>query len=359
MSDSERPAKASANKLSQVNSSAGVKGGAGKPLGVALLGLGSYASERLAPGLQLTKHCRLAGIVTGTPSKVASWREKYGIDERNVYSYETLPSIAANAEIDVIYIVTPTALHSRFVVAAARAGKHVWCEKPMAVTADECQTMIDECRRNGVSLSIGYRMQHEPNTQTIMRYAQEKPYGAIRAVEALAGNDGAGGDSWRMVKAMGGGAIYDMGVYTINALRYATGEEPSRVIRAEQRIDRPDVVKEVDETTEYELEFPSGAIGRGKTSVGQDLNKLTVECERGSYYLEPMQTYEDVVGKTSDGVSLNRHVEHQQAKQMDEDALAIIEGRPVLVPGEEGQRDIRIVEAIIEAARTGRSVPLT
>lgn len=112
-----------------------------RPLGVALLGLGSYASERLAPGLQLTKYCKLVGIVTGTPSKVSPWCEKYDLKRTNAYTYETLPSIAHNADIDVVYVVTPTALHPKFVIAAAEAGKHVWCEKPMAVTAHDCQTM--------------------------------------------------------------------------------------------------------------------------------------------------------------------------------------------------------------------------
>jgi glucose-fructose oxidoreductase len=298
------------------------------------------------------------GIVTGTPSKVPSWREKYGVAESNVYSYETLPSIASNPEIDVVYVVTPTALHARFAIAAAEAGKHVWCEKPMAMTASECQSIIDACRSNNVSLSVGYRMQHEPNTQTVIEFATSKPYGAIRSVEALAGYAGGGGTGWRMVKAMGGGALYDMGVYSINALRYATAEEPVRVLRAEQRVMRPEVFTEVDETTEFELEFPSGVIGYGRTSVGENINKLTVVCERGSYHLEPMQAYDGVAGETSDGTKLNKTVQHQQAKQMDDDALALIEGRGVLVPGEEGQRDIRIVEAILESARTGKPVSL-
>ncbi len=255
------------------------------------------------------------------------WREKHGIPAGNVYNYANLDAIASNDEIDVVYVVTPTALHPRFTIAAAAAGKHVWCEKPMAVTAADGRAMIAACREHGVSLSIGYRMHHEPNTQTVMEFAKSKPYGVIRSVDARAGNDGAGGTSWRMLKAMGGGAIYDMGVYAINALRYATGAEPLRVVRAEQRVLRPEVVKEVDETTEFELEFPGGVMGYGKTSVGQDLNKLSVRCERGSYYLEPMQTYDNVEGATSDGVKLNKSVAHQQAKQMDEDALALIEGR--------------------------------
>lgn len=327
-------------------------------LGVALLGLGKYASERLAPGLQRTKHCGLVGIVTGTPSKVAPWREQYAIPEANVYSYDTLASIRDNADIDVIYVVTPTSLHAKYAIAAADAGKHVWCEKPMAMTVAECQSIIDACVQNHVKLSIGYRMQHEPNTRTVIDYAKTRPYGAITRVDAMAGYNGGGGTDWRFQKAMGGGALYDMGVYSINALRFASGEEPVRVKSASQRVLRPELFKEVDETTEFELEFASGIVGYGRTSVGEAMNALTVTCERGSYALEPMQEYDGVKGKTSDGKALDAHVDHQQAKQMDDDALAILEDRPVMVPGEEGLRDIRLVQAIIESARTGQPVTI-
>src|SRR5689334_17042564 len=137
-------------------------------LGVAPLGLGNYAETRLAPGLTKTRNCALRGIVTGTPAKVAVWQERYSITDRNVYDYASFPQIANNAEIDVVYVVVPTALHAQYAIAAAEAGKHVWCEKPMAMNAEECQRIIDACRANRVSLSIGYRMQHEPNTQTVI-----------------------------------------------------------------------------------------------------------------------------------------------------------------------------------------------
>lgn len=327
-------------------------------LGVALLGLGSYASERLAPGLQKTRYCKLTGVVSGTPSKLEEWRKQYDLKPSNLYSYETLQTIKDNADIDVIYVVTPTSLHAKYAIAAANAGKHVWCEKPMAMTVRECQSVIDACRQNHVKLSIGYRMQHEPNTQTVIEYAKTKPYGAITSVTAKAAYAGNGGTGWRFVKAMGGGALYDMGVYSINGLRYAVGQEPVRVLRASQIVKRPELFGDVDETTEFELEFPNGLIGHGFTSVGEPGNELRVSCERGSYFLQPMQAYEGVKGETSDGIALNKTVEHQQARQMDDDALAILEDREVMVPGEEGLRDIRLVQAIIESARTGQPVTI-
>jgi glucose-fructose oxidoreductase len=329
------------------------------PLGVALLGLGDYSSNQLAPALQSTQHCQLRGIITGTPAKIERWQSQYGIADGNVYDYTSLPSIADNPDVDVVYVVTPTALHARYAIMAAEAGKHVWCEKPMAMTAAECQSIIDACRSNRVSLAIGYRMQHEPNTQTVMRFAREKPYGPIRSLRAIAGGRADGEAPWRMQRAMGGGALYDMGVYSINAIRYASGEEPIRVVRARQWADRPEIYTEVDESTEFELELPSGVIAYGKASRFDNDNLLRVEALQGWYGLEPLQSYRGVVGETSDGSSvLAQAFDGQQARQMDNEALAILEGRPPLVPGEEGQRDIRILEAIIRSAATSAAVEL-
>ncbi len=327
-----------------------------KKLGVALVGLGGYSTGRLAPGLQRTQHCELRGIVTGSPEKIPVWQSRYGIPDRNVYSYETIEKIADNDEIDVVYIVTPTGLHARDAIKAAEAGKHVWCEKPMAMNAEECQAIIDAAKGNGVQLTIGYRMQHEPNTQTIIRYGRDQTYGAVEAVKTGAGYSGAHRDpkNWRRIARLGGGALYDMGVYPINAARYATGMEPIAA-RGKQWSERTDMYGEVDEFTEFELEFPNGVIAKGETSFGKSSNYLDVECAEGWYRLRPFQSYSGVRGETSDGRTLRPDPNHQQARQMDDDALAIIENRDPIVPGEEGLADIRIVNAIMESSREGGS----
>ena len=328
-----------------------------KSLGVALVGLGYYSRDLLAPALQLTNNCHLQGIVTGSPGKIPAWQEKYGIEDRHVYSYDDMDDIANDDAIDIIYIVLPTGLHAEYAVKAAEAGKHVWCEKPMARTAAECQLIIDACKKNGVKLSIGYRMQHETNTKTIMKWAYEKPYGRIKKIKAEAGYFDSRRDHWKMKKEMGGGAMYDMGVYPLNAARYASGEEPIAVT-ATHSTNRPEIFTEVDETTFFNLEFPSGAVASCKTSFGESLNELRVDCERGWYYLEPFQSYSGVRGETSDGIILKSMRRNQQAVQMDDDALAIIHDTPVLVPGEEGLKDIAIVEAIYRSAATGERVKL-
>lgn len=327
-------------------------------LGVALVGLGYYSTDLLAPALQLTQHCYLAGIVTGSPWKIPIWQKKYNIPDRNVYNYQNMTQISNNPDIDVIYIVLPTGLHAKYTMLAANSGKHVWCEKPMAIQASDCEKMIRTCQKNKVNLSIGYRMQHEPNTQTIMEYAHQLPYGKIKDLEARAGYYDGRKDHWKRKKTMGGGAIYDMGVYSINATRYATGKEPIAVLAARHENKRPDIYNEVGETTFFTLEFPEGIIAKGATSLGAGFNDLKVNCEKGWYTLDPMQAYGGIRGRTSDQKQLNKYIPNQQARQMDDDALAIKTNQALLVPGEEGWRDIKIVEAINESARIGKRMEL-
>ncbi|MBX7125091.1 MAG: Gfo/Idh/MocA family oxidoreductase [Cyclobacteriaceae bacterium] len=314
-------------------------------LGVALVGLGYYSTDLLAPALQLTTQCKLTGIVTGTPAKAELWQQRHELAGKNIYNYSTFDTIANNPDIDVVYIVLPPSMHAEYTIRAANAGKHVWCEKPMAVSVAECEAMINACRKNKVALSIGYRMHHEPNTQQIIRFAREKKYGAVRKVFAAAGYHEGRRDHWKQKRSMGGGALMDMGVYSLNAARYATQAEPIAVT-ATQSTTRPDIYREVDETTTFDLEFPNGTTAHCETSFGKGMNDLRVECTNGWYALSPFQAYSGVRGVTSDGIRLEAAIENEQTTQMDDDALAIMQGKKMLVPGEEGLRDIRIVEAI-------------
>ena len=332
-----------------------------RKLGVALVGLGHYSRTQLAPALQLTENCELRGIVTGSPEKIPVWQEQYGIADKNVYNYENLSTIADNPDIDVVYIVLPPFLHKKYSVIAANAGKHVWCEKPMAMTVSECQEVIDACNKNKVKLSIAYRVQHEPNMRTVMQYAHSQPYGPITGVISEAGyrGDGAPQDDWRMDMSKGGGALYDMGVYAINGARHATGMEPVAV-SARHETPRPELFKKADETTRFILEFANGIQAQCATSVGENLNRLRIDCEEGWYKLEPMQSYTGVEGVTSDGKKLNKPIASQQASQMDNDAWAILSDSAVMVPGSDGLLDIRVVEAVLRSAQQdGKRTELT
>jgi len=328
-----------------------------KNLGVALVGLGYYSTDLLAPALQKTKNCHLAGIVTGTPAKAEKWKQDHNLSGKNIYDYKNFDSIANNPAIDVVYIVLPPSLHAEYVIRAANAGKHVWCEKPMAMTVAECQQMIDACKKNNVTLSIGYRMHHEPNTKQIIKYRKELTYGSVVKVEAAAGYFDSRTDHWKQKKSLGGGAMYDMGVYPLNATRYSTGLEPIAVT-ARASTTRPAIYKEVEETMQFELEFPGGITAICETSFGKNMNDLKVTCSKGWYKLSPFQSYSGINGITSDGKKLNATIPNQQARQMDDDALSIINRTPMLVPGEEGLKDIRVVEAIYRSVAEKRKVEI-
>ncbi len=323
-------------------------------LGVALVGLGYYSTDLLAPALQLTQNCYLAGIVTGSPEKAERWQKQHKLADKNIYNYDNFDKIADNPDIDVVYVVLPPVLHREYAVRAANAGKHVWCEKPMAMTAAECEAMIKACTDNKVKLAIGYRMQHEPNTQEIIGYGRNKTFGKVKLISVAAGYFDGRTDHWKQNRAMGGGAMFDMGVYSLNAARYVAGEEPIAVL-AQEKTTRPEIYYRADETTIFQLEFPSGALANCATSLGMNVNYLNVTAEQGWYKLEPFQSYSGIQGASSNG-ALNLKIPNQQAKQMDDDALAIMNGTAMLVPGEEGWHDIKVVEAIHLSATEGRRV---
>lgn len=319
-----------------------------KKVGVALVGLGYYSTDLLAPALQETQTAYLAGIVTGTPSKEKVWMEKYGIPEKNVYNYENFDQIADNPDIDIVYVVLPNSMHKEYTIRAANAGKHVICEKPMALNAAECWEMIDACRENGVQLSIGYRMQFEPYTQEVMRLGQEKVFGQVLQVTAGAAFRNSGRDHWKLKKAMGGGAMMDMGVYSLQAARYVTGEEPVEV-NARSYVTRPEYFTEVEEVMLFDLVFPSGAIASLSTGFHASVNSLKVNCEEGWFELEPFQAYRRIMGRSSQGEFQFPDI-NQQAAQMDEVAQCILAGKPMRVPGEEGLKDMIVVDQIYDCA---------
>jgi glucose-fructose oxidoreductase len=329
-------------------------------LGVALVGLGYYSTDLLAPALQQTKNCYLAGIVTGTPSKAEAWKKEHNIPEKNIYNYDNFDEIANNPDIDVVYVVLPPSMHKEYTIRAANAGKHVWCEKPMAMTETECQEMIEACQKNKKTLAIGYRLHHEPNTQEYRSIVKQHLLGKVMGLECAAGYRENRTDHWKQKKEMGGGVLYDMGVYAIQGARLGTDMEPVAILSAKTSTTRPEIYKNgLDETTEAQLEFPGGVIANIKTSFGENINFLNISCEKGEIKMAPYSAYAGVKGSSPLGeINHPYQVPWQQAKQMDDDALSIIQGKPMLVPGEEGLRDIRIVEAIYKSADSGQRVEL-
>lgn len=329
-------------------------------LGVALVGLGYYSTDLLAPALQLTKNCYLAGVVTGTPAKAETWKQKYNIPGKNIYDYTNFDEIASNKDIDVVYVVLPPSMHREYVVRAAAAGKHVWCEKPMAPSVKDCQEMIAACRKAKKSLAIGYRLQHDPATQAYRQIIKEGRLGKVQKVICGAGYRENRTDHWKQKKEMGGGVLGDMGVYAIQGARFGAGTEPVAVVSAKAYTNRPEIYKNgLDEIVEATIEFPGGVMAEIKTSYAENINFLNVSLEKGELKVSPYQAYAGVRAISPLGeIYHDYQIPWQQAKQMDDDAMAIAQNKPVMAPGEEGLRDTRIVEAIYQSAATGKKVAL-
>ncbi len=327
---------------------------ADKKLGIALVGLGRYSEYQLAPALQDTKHCRLAGIVTGTPAKEEIWAKQYNLPKESIYNYENFDSIVNNKDIDIVYVVLPNSMHADFCIRAAKAGKHVICEKPMAVSVAECDAIIEACKKAGVKLGMGYRLHSEPYTKELKKIVEKKYYGEVRYVSADAAyRSTTNPEQWRLNKALsGGGALMNMGVYSIQSAIYGTGMNPISVM-AQEFSTRPEYFKDTDETITAQFEFPNGAIGNIFTSHNTNVNRSYTSFDKGWVELNPANNYGPLSGRTSDGKVLEFPHQSQQGLQMDDFAKHISQGTPNVAPGEMGKRDMIIVEAIYQSIREG------
>jgi predicted dehydrogenase len=329
---------------------------AGK-LGIALVGLGGYAGGQLAPALQQTEHCYLAGIVTGTPSKAEEWKTKYTIPSANIYDYKSFDKIKDNPDIDIIYVVLPNNMHAEYTIRAAQAGKHVICEKPMAITVADCDKMIAACNKAGKMLSIGYRLHFEPYNLEMARLGQQKVFGNLKKLSSGFGFNAPKG-IWRLNKEMaGGGPLMDVGIYCIQGFCYTTGNEPIAVRAQEGPKTDPDRFAEVEQSLTWQFEMPGNVIAEGRSSYAEGMNILRAEAENGWFELTPAFNYGGLKGSTSKGIMDFPRV-NQQAKQMDDFASAIINKRPGKVPGEMGRRDVKLLQAIYEAMRTGQRIEI-
>lgn len=332
----------------------------GQVLRVAIMGLGSYGT-RVAEAMQSCTAAKVVGVISGTPSKIKSWQSKYNIPDKNCYNYENFDNIKNNPDIDAVYVITPNGLHKEQAIRVAKAGKHVICEKPMAINAAEAQEMIDACKTANVKLLIGYRLHFEPKTLEIVRMRMDGELGKIRFFQGLSGFTIGDPGQWRLNKQLaGGGSLMDIGIYAINGSRYMTGEEPIWVTAQETKTDTARFKDGVDETIQFQLGFPSGAVASCLSTYNMDyLDRFFVTGEKGFASLNPATGYGPIEGETSKGKLMQPHKTHQTV-QMDEMAAIIFEGKKPVIPvdGEEGLKDMKIIDAIYEAIRTGKSTEI-
>ena len=329
-----------------------------KKMGVALVGLGNYSTQQLGPALQYTQHCYLAGIVTGTPEKEERWMREYGIPRKNVYNYQTFDRIVDNPDIDIVYVVLPNFMHAEYSIRAAQAGKHVICEKPMAMNVAEADQMIRACRENNVQLSVGYRLYFEPHHLRMRQLAQEQTYGPLKVIESGLGFPRPGPSSWRLDKKIGGGgAIMDLGVYAIQGARRTLGTDPITVTAQAFTFDKEHFV-DIHETVFWQFEFPDGIVAHASTTYSSYVDRLYVTGERGWFKLEPSFNATGARGETSEGPMNIQGPKYQQVAQMDAFVQSIRQQKHPLASGEEGRKDLLIIEAILQAAETGRKVTM-
>ena len=344
----------------------------GKKLNIALCGLGNYAGA-LAYGLETSQYCRLAGIVTGHPEKAEAWKKQYNIAEKNIYNYQNFDEIVNNKDIDLLYVVLPNAMHKEFTIRAAKAGKHVITEKPMATSVEDCKAMIKACNDAGVQLAVGYRLHYEPYHLELKRLGQQKVFGQVRFIEAalgyktydeakaLQGVDFNDPTEWRLNKKMaGGGPLMDLGIYCIQSSRYVLAEEPIAVSAQFSPVRSVKLFAQVEEAITWQMEFPGGALCSSVSSYGYNIDRFFASADNGEFELSPGLSYGPFKGKTSNG-DLSFPDINQQTTQLDEIGKLILAGKPLPahITGEEGIKDIRIIEAIYKAAQTGRRITIS
>jgi predicted dehydrogenase len=331
----------------------------GKKINIALCGLGRYAGI-LADGFASAEYCRLAGIITGTPSKADRWKKQYSIPEKNIYNYQNFDEIANNKDIDLVYVVLPNAMHKEYVIRAAKAGKHVITEKPMATSPADCEEMINACKRANTQLAVGYRLHYEPYNMELKRMGQQKIFGAVRLIEASLGYTVDTNKEWRMHKALsGGGPLMNLGIYCLQASRYITGEEPVSVTAQFGPNTNPEIFNEVEAAIMWQLNFPGGAAANLASAYNCNIDRVYAAAENGFFELSPAISYGPFKGRSTDGEMKFADI-NQQTAQMDGIAKCILDNKPLPlhITGEEGLKDNRIMAAIYEAAGTGKKISL-
>jgi predicted dehydrogenase len=335
-----------------------------RKLGYAIVGLGGYGLGIIIPQFKNCQHSKLVAVVSGDPVKAKRVAAEYGVPDTGIYNYQNYDSIKDNPDIDIVYVCLPVSMHAEYTIRAAKAGKHVLCEKPMAISSAECESMIAACKQAGKKLMIGYRCHFEATNLEARRVARAGEIGKLRYFRSEHGFTQGNPNSWRLKKAMsGGGSLMDMGIYALQAARYMTGEEPVSVY-AHERTDRSDPrFKEVEDMIEFELEFPSGVIGSCMSMYSANQNHILLMGDKGRIELEPGTSYSGNRlwvgnGRSNEVTPPPGPGATQWSGQLDHMAQCVKQNREPIVPGEEGLRDIRIIEAVYRSAREQKRIAL-
>ena len=339
-------------------------------VGFAVVALGRLSLEEILPAFGETRKAKLVALVSGSPEKMKTVARQYGVKPEACYSYEDFDSIRDNPEVKAVYVVLPNSMHREYVERAARAGKHVLCEKPMSISSADGQEMVKVCAESKVKLMVAYRIQYEATNLFLAEKIRAKAYGRLVGMSAINVQTVAenGAEQWRHKKALaGGGSLPDIGLYCLNTARFLTGEEPVEVMATQYRPPDDPRYAEVEETVSFTLRFPSNFIANCFTSYGarddkhQRLNfeKATVDMANAYKYQGQRLSVTELDGEKSVQKEIEITPNNQFAAEIDHMATCVIEDRKPRTPGEEGVQDHVLMEAIYESARTGMPVRLT
>ena len=335
-------------------------------VGFAIVGLGGYALNQIMPSFHGARRSHVAALVSGNPKKRARVAAAYGVSDDACFDYNSFDEMTSDDRIDAVYIALPSGLHASFVERAFAAGKHVLCEKPMALTSADCERMISASRKANRKLMIAYRCHFEPHNLLAMELMRDKVVGDIRLVRAneqyVMGPTNPD-ENWRANRSLAGyGPMEDYGIYGLQSALYLTGEMPTAIAAQMTRPAGDPRFAEIASSVGTLMKFPSGAMAELFTSYdARSSNRGVVHGTTGTLEMDPATGYggHEYILRTTDQRKLDAGDPSVQfAAQFDHFADAIRDGVEIRTPGEMGLRDVRLMEAIFHSALSDSLVRL-
>ena len=326
----------------------------------AVVGLGYIAQNAMLPAFTHARgRCRLTALVSGTPAKLAPLAKRYKAE--STWSYDDYDAALASDAFDAVYLSLPNHLHREYAVRAAEAGKHVLCEKPMALTVEDCDTMIEAARASGVRLMVGYRLHFDPVNLWAVDVARSGQLGELHAFTSSFATPVRPGNI-RVKRETGGGTLWDIGIYCVNAARYLFRAEPVEAFARTSTVRRQSGF-EVEDMSSAILRFPDGKLAEFWTSfVSSDVATYTLHGSRGRLRVDAAYEYAKPRNTTlviDDESTRRRHPVHDQfAAELLYFADCVRHGTDPVPSGREGRTDVAILSALYESARTGVPVRL-
>lgn len=332
-------------------------------VGFALVGLGKLTAEELIPAARTSENAYIAALVTSEEDKGEAFARAYDLTEQDVYSYEEFEKLAERDDVEAVFIVLPNSMHREYVERAAKMGKHVLCEKPLGVSAEDAQAMVNACKKAGVLLMTAYRCQYTPHHWAARDAVQSGKLGDVKLLDSIHVQVEDDPTVWRLKKELaGGGPLPDIGIYSLNIMRFVLGQEPEWVFAHQHQPKKDARFKEVEESVSFMLGFPNGVIANALTSY--DAHKTTtlrVMGNKGTLLMDPAFPYQGVKLTVTDksGDTTPSFPDYDQfGLEFDHFAECIRQGKTPWTPGEEGVQDHVVMDAIYESARTGQVVKL-